>query len=815
MLKSYLKVALRRFRRGGTYAILNVVGLAVGMATCSLIFLLVHHEWSFDRFHEQKDDIYRVYLEYQTPGGDTEVQAMMPPDFTPELDNAFPGIEASTRFVASGRVFEVGDRSFRYEFAEIDPDFYDMFSFEVLAGDARAAIADPSSMVITREVAEAVFGAGDGDWSLALGQVISTSTDDGTYDFNVAAVVEDFPATSSLSFEIAVSFENYDNIYVGGNNWGGRTSTYVLLGEGATPVSLEAAFPPFTDVQFASYVEGMRNAERMATTDGSYALRLQPLVDVHRNVDVWVPYEAQQHNPVYSFVLMGIGALILLIACINFMTLSVGQSTIRAREVGVRKVLGANRSQIMRQHWGESFVAATVSLVLGFFVALAMLPAFNNLTGVDVAVGNVSPILILAALVLLVMVVGTVAGGYPAAVLSRYMPASVLKGAVSSPRNNLLTQGLVVLQFTIGIGLIASTVIMTGQLRYMLEKDLGFNEDFVIAINANGVPRSAAEGVLAGMKDQLLPYEQVTHVERSGYTFTRGSDRNGWADASGTPRSAYNFGVGYDYLDLLDMEMAEGRFFSEEFPGDPTGSIVVNEALVREFGIEDPIGHVMDNWLSFIYEESPTVIGVVKDFHFQSLRNEVQPLVMNMHPNYYNFMGALLVRIQPDDVQGSLALVENAWQALVPDSPFAYSFVDEDLASQYATEQRWQQLVTYSSLLAIIIACMGLFGLAILTVGRRTKEIGIRKVLGASVAGVTGLLSREFAVLVAVASVIAAPLAWYAMNQWLEAFAFRAPISPLVFVGAAAMAMTIALGTVAVHAVRAARANPVRSLRYE
>ncbi|NNE69948.1 MAG: FtsX-like permease family protein [Rhodothermales bacterium] len=536
---------------------------------------------------------------------------------------------------------------------------------------------------------------------------------------------------------------------------------------------------------------------------------------MHTDQLVWTPYEATRHNPLYSYILGGIGGLILLIACINFMTLSVGQSTIRAREVGVRKALGANRTQIMRQHWGESLVSASLSLVLGVALALMLLPAYNSLVGVDISVGNVSPVFWIGGVVFLIATVGLVAGGYPAAVLSRYRPASVLKGSVSSPSNNRLTQALVVLQFTISIGLIASTGIMTGQLRFLLDKDLGFTDDFVVAVTAGGVPRGEADGVLQGMKTRLASYDQIEYVERSGYTFTRGSDRNTWGDAGGNVRSAYNFGVGYDYLDLLQMEMAEGRFFSEEFPGDPTGSVVVNEALVRQFGIEEPIGHVLTNWLSFIYEESPTVIGVVKDFHFQSLHDDVEPLVMNMHPNYYNYMGALLVRIRPDDVQGSLALVEGAWTELTGGRPFNYTFVDEDLAAQYATEQRWQKLVTYSSILAILIACMGLFGLAILTVGRRTKEIGIRKVLGASVPGVTGLLSREFAVLVGLASLLAVPLAWYAMSRWLESFAFHIQITPWVFVGASLLALAIALGTVSLHAVRAAMANPVQSLRYE
>jgi putative ABC transport system permease protein len=815
MLKNYLKIALRRFRRGGTHAFVNVFGLAVGMATCSLIFLLVYHEWSYDRFHEEAASIHRVYLEYSSPEGEVAYQMMMTPEFTPSFASSFSGVEQATRLVTGARDFDFEQDTFRLRMAEIDADFFRMFSFDVLAGDAVRAIEDPRSMAITSETAATLFGVTEANWSAALGRVITTSTETETHAFTVGAVIADFPNNSSLSFDLAASFENYGTIQLGGNNFRGRTSTYVRLADGTTGADIEAAAPPFTRTEFAAYIQGMQEFGGMAEGDGAFALRMQPLAEVHTHPDIWVPYEVTPHNPLYSYILLGIGSLILLIACINFMTLSVGQSTIRAREVGVRKVLGADRKQIMRQHWGESVVMATVALLLGFGMALLLLPALNNLAGTELSLAIVSPVLVLAAFVVLVAIVGVVAGAYPALVLSRFLPARVLKGSVKSPRNGLLTRSLVVVQFTISIGLIVSTGIMSDQLSFMLDKDLGFNDELVVAVNSRQVRRAEADDVRARMRDALLPYEQITNVERSGSTFTRGSDRNTWQDANGNSMSAYNFGVGYDYLQLMGMEMAEGRFFDEERPGDPTHSIVINEALVREYGIENPIGHVMTNWLDWIYEESPTVIGVVKDFYFQSLHNDVRPAVMNMHPDYYNYMGVLLVRIRPENVDESLALIEAAWNTALPGKPFTYSFIDQDLAGEYETEQQWQGIVTWSSLLAILIACMGLFGLAILAVGRRTKEIGIRKVMGASVGGVTALVSREFIVMVLVASVVATPIAYLAMSSWLEGFAFQVPISPWIFLGASVLTLTIALGTVGIHSIRAARSNPVTALRHE
>lgn len=817
MLKNYLTVALRSFRRGRLYAFVNVFGLALGMTTCALIFLLVYHEWSFDRFHTDADEIHRVYFEFEQPDGETGYQAMMTPEFTPAFKEAFPGIEAATRLVRNDLDFETDGEQYRKTAAEIDADFFRIFTWDVFAGDAGAAIEDPSQMVLTAETATSMFGVGPGSWQDAVGEVVTISNGDLTMEFTVGAVMQDFPNNSSISFDIAFSFENYDPIQLGGNNWGGRTSTYVRLADTATEASLEAAFPRYVETEFGEYIESMQGASYIMEGEATdvAALRLQPLTAMHADTDVWLPYEASAHNPMYSWILLGIGTLILLIACINFMTLSVGRSTSRAREVGVRKVLGAYRAQIMKQYWGESFVTAGLALVIGFIGAVALLPWFNTLAGTDLSFGSLSPLFVVFAMLGLILTVGLVAGVYPAMVLSNFRPARVLKGDVSTPRNGLFTRSLIVLQFTISIGLIVSMGIMTQQLGFLLNRDLGFDDEFVLAVDARGISDEESDAVLQRFKDALASYDGVVNLDRAGYTFTRGSDRNTWTNAEGVTRAAYNFGVGYDYLDVMGMEVAEGRNFSEEYPSDPTASVLVNEALVREFGIEDPVGTQLSGWLDWIYEESPTIIGVVKDFHFQSLHQDVQPAVMNMHPDYYNYMGAIMVRLRPDNVSESLTQIEKAWQRILPEKPFTYSFVEADLEQQYAAEQRWQNIVTWSSVLAILIACMGLFGLALLTVSRRTKEIGIRKVLGATVPGVTALLSREFAWMVLVAAILAAPLAWIAMDSWLENFAYRIDIGPGIFVAASLAALVIAVGTVGIHAVRAAQSDPVKSLRVE
>ncbi len=815
MFKNYLTIALRDLRKHPGYTFITVSGLALGMACCVLILLLVRHEWNYDSFHTNADDIYRTYATYTGPEGDTNIQAMMTPDFTPALAEAFPSIERATRYVTGSQDIQVGDQIFRHELAEVDSTFFELFSFGMLAGDPGTALDDPSSMVVTAETAERLFGVRAPNYSEALGRVVSITRSEERYDFTISGVAANVPNNSSIIFDALISFENYGNIRLGGNNWGGRTSTYIQLAEGQTAEAFEAAAIPFIQESFAQYMDALRSNGFLAEAAEAFQFKLQPLAELHLTPDVWVPYEVQPHNPRFSYIIGAIGLLVLLIACINFMILSVGRSASRAREVGMRKVLGANRSQLMRQFWGEALVLSGTALVLGLAIAFLALPSFNMLTGQDLTLATFSMGELGLAVLFLMIVVGLVAGGYPAFVLSRFRPAAVLKGSVKTRGNNLFTRSLVVVQYTISVGLIVCTLIMADQLSYLLNQDLGFEDEFVVVVNANQISREQAPTVLETFRNELLPYDEVVSIARTGSAFTRGSDRNTWTDGDGITRQAYNIGVDYDYIDLMGMDIVAGRNFTRDLPADERLGVLVNEALVREFGIEDPVGHELTNWLSFIYEESPTIVGVVKDFNFRSLHEEVQPVVMNMHPEYYNYMSAILVKLRPENASETLRRIEGTWSSVLPAKPFTYSFLDDDLGQQYEAEQRWQNIVTTSALLAILIACLGLFGLATLSVTKRTKEIGVRKVLGASISSVVALVSVEFVKLVAIATVLAWPLAYFGMTRWLDDFAYRIDLGPTAFALGGLAALLIAVGTVSYHAIRAARANPVESLRYE
>jgi putative ABC transport system permease protein len=639
------------------------------------------------------------------------------------------------------------------------------------------------------------------------------------YDFTVTGVLAPIPDASSLQFDFVLPFRQYDTIRIGSNDWGGRTSLYLLLAEGQSADAFEATLPPFTAVEFAERIEDRREAGFLAAGDAAkdeaFRLVLQPLRALHLTPEMPVSYEQTPHNPLYSTILIGIALLVLGIACINFVILSVGRSTGRAREVGVRKTLGAQRGQLVQQFWGEALLMSLVALGLGVALAALALPAFNSLTGQELTLGALDGVPGLVGLGALVLVVALLAGSYPALVLSGFQPVRVLKGGARARGTSRFTRGLVVLQYALSIALIVCTLVIYQQLDYLLNRDLGFRSDQIVVVHTPGLDSEQRRGVLTAFRDEVEGRDGVTNVVRTAYSFTRSYDTYGWIAADGTPITVHNFGVDYDYLDLLGMKLAAGRNFSPDFPSDSTQSVIVNEAFVREYAIADPIGHVLTGMDDTFFGTNPTIIGVVKDFHFESLHDEVAPAMLNMHPDYYVGMNHMLAKVAPDALPAALASMEATWARVFPDRTFSYSFLDEDMAAQYEAERRWRTIFTYASGLALLVACLGLFGLATLVVARRRKEIGVRKVLGASAGRVALLVVKDFALLVGIATVLAWPLAFAGMRRWLADFAYHIDMPWWVFPAAGGAALMLALATVSYHALRAATSDPVKSLRYE
>lgn len=819
MLRNYLAIAFRNLRKQPGYTLINVVGLALGIACCLLIFLLVTHEWSYDAFHVNENRIHRVYMQEEGPDGSLSSHLLTPPSLAPAMDSAFSAVVQTSRVITGAMHFKQDERSFSEQVLLADSAFFDMFSFPLLAGNPKTVLTDLQSAVITEETARKYFDAGRTEYDRVLGQRLTLIQGEDAFDYQVSGVAASIPSTSSLDFDIALSFQNYyleenGRLFLGGNSWGSKNTMYVLLRPDVDPKVFGASLGPFTRAQLADRIEARQGAAFLAEGNDALQLRLQPLRDMHLNPEIGNYYEAAAHNPTYSYVLGGIGLLVLLVACINFMTLSIGRSASRAREVGVRKVLGAYRMQLMKQFWGEALLLVFVSLLAALLVVYLAMPEFNLLTGNDLSPSSLSSWTIAGVLAAILLLVGLIAGAYPAAVLSGFRPAEILKGEAVG-RKSRLTRGLVVAQYGISVGLIFCTLVMYRQLDFMLNKDVGFEDDQVLVVHTPGLNTNQERLALESMRSGLASNPNVTHVLRTGYAFTHSYDTRSWQGPDGTTVRAHMLGIDYDFLDVLEMDLVAGRDFSRDRPSDSTTAVLVNEAFVETYGFEEPVGRELSGFDGFFGDIDPTIIGVVRDFNFRSLHEEVEPAVLNIHPDYYHGMSHMLVKVRPENIQESIAMVGSIWRQTFPEKPFHFSFLDEDVAAQYQDERRWSTILSYSSILAIAIACMGLFGLATLSVSRRRKEIGIRKVLGATVSGVAALVAREFAVLVGIAAVIAWPLAYVGMREWLDGFAYRTSIPWWIFIAAGAAALLIALMTVSYQAYRAAVTDPVRSLRYE
>ena len=478
----------------------------------------------------------------------------------------------------------------------------------------------------------------------------------------------------------------------------------------------------------------------------------------------------------------------------------------------MRKVFGAHKQQLMKQFWGEALLMSLLAMGVGYILAFSSLQVFNEMTSKAFQIPDLfegsTPISFLAIAVLAALV----AGLYPTLVLSRFQPAAVLKGDVKTGGASVFTRSLLVMQYVLAITFMIGAGLMAQQVDFIKNMNLGYQSDHVVVLNMG---RTGSRELANRFRNEVKPFHQIKKVVATAYSFTRGGDRNSWTNAEGVNRSAWATGIDYDYIDILGMELVAGRSFAREITTDPKSSVLVNEALVKSFGIENPLGHKLTGWCSWFMTEAPTIIGVVKDFHFQSLHRAVQPTVLTMHPDYHGGLGAMLVKIVPQDISGTLELLEEKWNAVSPNTPFRYSFLKEDVALQYAEDEQWGKIVIYSSAFAIVIACLGLFGMASLTVTKRTKEVGIRKVLGASIANIITLIMKEFVLLVALSALLACPLAFYGMEKWLENFEFRMALGPEMFILASGLAVAVAAVTLSYQAIKASLTNPAKTLKYE
>jgi putative ABC transport system permease protein len=788
MLTNYLRIALRTLRRKPGYAFLNVTGLAVGVACCLFLLLYVRDELSYDRFHPSADAVYRVNM--VVPQMDATL-GISPNIVAPLFTREFPDIAAATRVEAHGGVVRAGERVFddnAFYFA--DSTFFEVFDgFALLAGDERTALARPFTVVLTESTAERFFGDAD-----PIGRTITRNNDEA---YEVTGVMADVPATSHFTFDFLGSFASREH-WASEEQWGSANFfTFVRLPSAAAAAPLQAKIDALL-------------ARLEAQGEQARLLTLQPLTEIHLGTDVAYDLDATG-DMTYVVGFATVAVLILLIACINYMNLATARSAQRAKEVGLRKSLGAFRGQLVRQFYSESAVLTLGGLGLALALVGLGLPWFNELSGKALGFGTLASPVLVALIVGIFAVVSVVAGSYPAVYLSGFQPARVLRGREPGSGASWLRRGLVVFQFAISAFLIVGTLIVVGQLRHMNSQNLGFDKEHLVILPLND---PLLQERYPAMEEALERSPAV--VATAGINQIPG--QLGWTsqfNAEGLSEEEQFLikGLPSDVgvVDGLGLELVAGRAFPET-PPEPDSArylYVLNETTVQRLGWtpEEAIGRrvaVDVRW--------GEVLGVTRDFHFRSLHEEIEPLAIWYEPAHVR---NLAVRLAPGDTRAAMDHVEAVWGQFAAHRPFSYRFLDDVYDRLYRNERQVSHVVSIFAGLAIFVACLGLFGLAAFTAERRTKEVGIRKVLGATVPHLVGLLARDFVALVLVAFAVAAPVAWFVMDRWLDGFAYRIAVGPGVFLGAGAALLCIALATVSTQALRAATADPVRSLRSE
>ncbi|MFC5410251.1 ABC transporter permease [Larkinella bovis] len=816
MLKNYFKIAYRNLLRQKSFSLINIIGLTVGLTCCFLILLFVRHELSYDTFHQKFDRIYRISYLPKFAGLEQPL-ALTPPPVQLVLASNFSEIEKSARVFNSSATIELRDgqqsQPVKYDeerFFFGDSTLLDIFSFRFLQGDPRTALRDKFTVVITDEMATKYFGK-----TSPLGKTLLF---EGRHPLRVTGVFEKLPDNSHIHIDL---LSNYETMYATENeavrqnlpqNWIiSHGYTYVLLRPGASPESVNARFPKF----LTTY------APKQMAKDIVYAL--EPMKDFHLRSQAQGAPEAPG-SMTYIYVFLGIAAITLLIACINFVNLATARSLKRAKEVGIRKVLGSEKKQLVAQFLGESMLLSLIALVLSFCLIVVLIPVLNNLTGKQLAVSYfLSDAVLLLLFVGIALFTGLLSGTYPAFFVSSFQPIVTLKGNFVSgkAKGGRLRQVLLGAQFVASIALIIGALVAFRQLDYMQNRALGFEKDFIITANTRNekitnvfADRSDSTYFrLRTFRDILLKNSDIRQVTLSTQQMGSGSvRRNVVAEGHAPDENIFmgTMGVDHNFAATYGLKFVAGRDFSEDFPTDRTAAFLINETGVKQLGWKsaaEAVGKSIN-----LEGKQGKIIGVLKDFHNQSLQRPIESMLLTIDlPTLRLFS----IKLQAQNRAETLKFIQQEWDRYFPEKGFAYTFLDESLARLYESEQRLSKLIGYFAGLAVLISCLGLYGLVSLVTQQKTKEIGIRKVLGATVSSIVGLISRDFVILVVISLVIASPLAWWAMNKWLAEFAYKIDVEWWMFALAGVLAVAVTLLTVSFQSIKAALMNPVKSLRSE
>ncbi len=794
MFKNYFKTAFRNLARNKIYSFINIAGLSIGLACAMLIMLYVKDEVSFDRFHKNVNNIYRIVSQrkdHQIP-------------FTgllqgPRFKQNVPGIQSFVRVQGDREDIMNGKNIVsQNNILLVDSNFFSVFTFPLLSGDAKTCLTEPHSIVLSEDEANKQFGTTD-----AVGKIVMIKQDSTFVPFKVTAVAHRCPQNSSILFDMLLPFQESDADAQDTHNWfNSYLNTFVVLNEKTNVQTVEKQMQSFylkdatTTFHEMLKIDG---ADPNSASMGTYFL--QPYLDMHLNTELRMANGlSNASDPVYSYILSGIALFILLIACINFVNLTIARSVRRAKEVGIRKVVGGERKQLILQFLGESFFLCTIAFVLAIVLAQLLLPLFNDLSNKALSIAYLFDAKLIAGYISLYIITALLSGFYPALVLSGYNPVQTLYGRFNIGGKNYLQKSLVVLQFTLASFLIIATFIIYAQFNFLTKTDLGYDDHDLVIVKKRGLTNAD----VAIFKNELLKNPDIIGVSADdGGEYGTGT-KNGESTIYFADKT-----IDENYLPLLKIPLTAGRNFSSAFPADSSQSIIVNESFVKAENWKNPIGKTIQMLGSS--NQTYTVIGVVKDYHFASLTQKITPELFSMNNSY----GAYYIKIKPNTATAGLQWIQKTFQQLYPMSSYAYVFKNDENEKQYADVEKWKQIILFGAILTIFISCIGLFGLSVLSAEKRTKEIGIRKVLGASVQQIVTTLSTDFIKLVILALIIATPLVYIAANKWLQNYPYRIAINLWIFIVAALLVVIVALITISFQSVKAAIANPVKSLRTE
>jgi putative ABC transport system permease protein len=812
MINNYLKIASRNILKRKLYSFINAFGLSIGIAFCILIYLFILDEKGFDQFHANKDVIYRIHAtNFNSDAfakGEKDVyqsHAYLPAKLGEVMQDEMSEVQHMTRFNDGvDGTFRYQDKIFKESATCVDSGFFKMFSFQIIKGDVNKIFRNPSDAVLTEEIAKKYFGDED-----PIGKIFTFAINE-EQTFTVAGVIKSPPANSSLQFKMLLPVTARPWFARNRESWGSFSyPTFVQVRPGTDPVNFKTNLDSLSEKYMGGRYEEWRERSKIPAEYKVGEFNFINLADIHQATEVsW----AKVSDPKYSWILGGIAILILLIACINYISLALTTSASRRVEVGIRKVIGAQRGQLIYQFGLESILLALLSMIIGLALAVLFLPAFNSFTGKGIEFATLDFAAVFGASIALTLAVGILAGSYPSFFLSRFLPAAVLKGRFTSRVQASFTKPLVVFQFFLSACLIICSVIMMQQMNFITTKDLGFNQEQLITLETQTGWNERANQTVQQFRNHLSGNPAVSGVAGTTSSFNQGWSRYGYKIKEEN-KSAYVYGVDAYYIPLLDLHVVAGRNFDPLVQTDST-AVIVNEALVKDMGWTEPLNEYL-NWREDTVGQGSKVIGVLKDYHFLSLEQEIEPLFLSMDKKNIGYTTNMLIRLKFGNVSESIKSVKQAWTELYPDRPFEYSFVDEDVARQYESYERWMNITGLATAFAIVIACLGLFGLAGINALNRTKEIGIRKVMGAELSNIFILLNRQYVWLAAIAFALAAPVSWYVMNKWLDSFQFKIVMGWELFAVSMLGGLLVALLTVSYHAIKAALINPAETLKYE